>query len=155
MTPVDPTSFESTESQLQARFASDRELRLRVVASNYGRNFGWYVECDGQRVATLADPQWDDMFWTSYAYAPVADATSGRCDLDSLEFWLRDDLIFRSREFDLVVPYILAAGAGPQSGRISMRGLYFSPRISFVDRVLLWWRRRRWQTAKGRYNAAL
>jgi hypothetical protein len=155
MTPVDPTSFESIESQLKARFASDRELRLRVVASNYGRDFGWYVECDGQQVATLTDPQWADMFWTSYAYAPVAGATAGRHDLDSLGFWLRDDLIFRSREFDLVVPGAFAALGGPQSGRISMRGLYFSPRISFVDRMLLWWRRRRWQSAKGRNNAGL
>ena len=111
--------------------------------ANYGRDFEWFVESDGQRVAMLADPQWDDMFWTSYAYAPVADATADCDDLDSPGFWLRDDLIFRSREFDLVVPGAFAALGGPQSGRISMRGLYFSPTLTFWDRVVLWWRGRK------------
>ena len=133
---------DSAHKQQQARFAADRELRIRVAASNYGRDSGWHVESDGQPVATLSDPQWDDMFWVSYAYSPTNDvAAAVRPQLDSTEFWLRDDLIYRSREFDMVAPFAFAAGAGPQTGRISIRGLYFSPVLTLYDRLLLWWRR--------------
>lgn len=128
---------ETMHKQQQARFESYRALRFQVVASNYGRKFGWYVESEGCRLATLTDPQWDDMFWVSYAYSAASDAATSGSELDSKELWLRDDLIYRSRHFDMVAPFVLAAGAEPLAGRISMRGLYLSPPLTLLDRFLL------------------
>lgn len=37
--------------------------RLRIIETNYGRDCGWYVEVNGQKIARLVDPKWEDMFW--------------------------------------------------------------------------------------------
>lgn len=42
-----------------------------LIATNYGRAAGWYVELDGERVGTLTDYRWADMFWDSYAVGAI------------------------------------------------------------------------------------
>ena len=114
--------------------------RQKILESNYGRNLGWYVEVERQRLAVLTDVQWVDMFWDSYRLEPLTN------DLEMLysdQFWDRCDRIpFRSREFEEVAPNAFPCGkAGTllrQTGRISMRGLYLPVPCFPWDNVLLW-----------------
>lgn len=140
---TDPFS-DSIAAEQQARLAADRELRLRVAEGVHCRT-GWQVEMETDRrpLVFLTDPQWDDMFWVSYAYTAASDMPAERAALDTTEFWTRDDLLYRSRDIDLIAPYAFAALGGPSSGRISIRGLYLVPKLSRYERFLLWLRRRK------------
>lgn len=129
------------DMEQQRHFATDRGLRLQVVRSNWGRDLGWFVELQGQRVALLTDPQWADMFWVSYLITPLTDDPGVRALLEKPEFWWSEDVRFRSRGIDFVAPFAFGAGAGPSSGRIAMRGLYFVPRLTWFDRVILFYER--------------
>lgn len=36
---------------------SERTRRLRIFETDYGRDGGWIVECDGEEAALLVDPR--------------------------------------------------------------------------------------------------
>ena len=117
----------SITAEQQARFAADRELRFRIAEGAHCLT-GWQVEIETEQrpLAMLTDPQWDDMFWVSYAYTAASDIPAERAALETTEFWTRDDLLYRSRDLNLVAPFAFAALRGPSSGRISIRGLYLT-----------------------------
>jgi len=134
----------ATAIEQQARFAADRELRFRIAEGAHCRT-GWQVEIETERrpLALLTDPQWADMFWISYAYTAASDIPAERAALDTTEFWTRYDLLYRSRDIDLVAPFAFAGLRGPGAGRISIRGLYLAPEFTRYERFLLWLRRRK------------
>jgi hypothetical protein len=115
-------------------------LRLQILESNYGRDDGWYVEEEGERVAVLSEPEYHDMFWECYRIEVLTDNPVIRqAALTSLSFWQDRSLVFRSRRFGLVAEYAVA-GHMPMPGRIIMRGLYLPVRIEPAPRVP-WWRK--------------
>ncbi len=129
--------------------------KLRIVESNYGRDFGWYVERDGRRLAALTEPWWEDQFWFSYRVEPLTDDPATLEELRSDGFWQRfDRLVFRSREFGTAIPYAFPGGIPGQtvreSGRVSMRGLYVPVRCYPWDSLLLWLWRRVKKAGRGR-----
>lgn len=121
---------------------TDRERRLQIFATNYGRDAGWYVEENGRRIAQLVDAHFEDMFWDSYSIEPLVDSAEERLDLlTSSRRWLECGFAYRSRRFNMVAELAFPGGHGPKSGRILMRGLCLqigSP--SLVERFQLWWR---------------
>src|SRR5579883_2453895 len=105
----------------------DLETRLRIIASKYGREYGWYVEHDGRRVAVLTEPRWADLFWVSYTITPAVDDLQTAEMLDTYEFWTDGDLVYRNREFpnqSIRAQAILRAGGG----EVTLRGLYLTIR---------------------------
>ncbi|MGL4420271.1 MAG: hypothetical protein ACRCZF_06380, partial [Gemmataceae bacterium] len=48
------------------------DQRLRIWESNYGRDAGWVIERQGEVIAVLTDPRFEDMFWDSYRMDVVA-----------------------------------------------------------------------------------
>jgi hypothetical protein len=116
--------------------------RLRILESNYGRDFGWYVEAEGRRVAALTDCRWEDMFWDSYRLEPLTTDPA----LFSDDFWDRCDiLVFCNREFGGVAPNafpsLRAGSAARETGRVHMRGLYLVVPCYPWDCLFLWARR--------------
>ncbi len=105
----------------------ERERERQIIASDYGRAGGWYVEHNGRRIALLSDPRYEDMFWVSYAIEPLTeDEEERRRLLESEEFWLTK-FVYRSRQFDEVAGNAFPAlkpFAGP--GRVTMRALYLT-----------------------------
>jgi hypothetical protein len=70
-----------------------RRWRLRVLQTNYGREAGWYVTKDGQQVALLTNPRFEEMFWDSYAVEPLAEeATERQRILSDRDWWLQPGL---------------------------------------------------------------
>jgi hypothetical protein len=116
--------------------------RLRILASDYGRDYGWYVETEGRRIAVLTDVQWEDMFWHSYRLEVLTTNLGEVENLYSDDFWRpRQALLFRSREFREVAPFAFAGGRPGsmlrESGRILVRGLYLAVPSYPFERLLL------------------
>jgi hypothetical protein len=116
----------AVNEEQQRQMASDRELRLRIEASNSGRSGGWFVEFKGERIAELTEPKWDDMFWVLYRITPLTEDPAIRALLETPDFWWSDDVVCRSREFGFIAPFAFGSGRGPSDGWISMRGLYLN-----------------------------
>jgi hypothetical protein len=125
--------------------AAEREERLKVFEANYGRDFGWFVERDGRKLAALTDPRFEDMFWVSYAVEPLGETPGERDAVFTKDFWEPPGLTFRNRVTSEVIPSAFHAGSGPTRDRprVIMRGLYTSMEPTAFERVLLWFRRRR------------
>jgi hypothetical protein len=109
---------------------SERERRLRIFETNYGRDAGWFVEDHGRRIAQLTDPRITEMFWVSYRIEPLIDDPIEREELlNSPERWDACEFVYRSREFGQVAEYAFpAARPFPESGRVLIRGLYLGIR---------------------------
>jgi hypothetical protein len=132
------------------RAARDRlTRRLRVIESNYGREYGRYVEHNGRQIAALTDPEWVDQFWFRYRVVPLT------ADPADLEF-LRSDAcwnasggaVFRNREFGDVAPSAFgqmnAVEVLRETGAVAMRYLNLeATEYPCWDWFLLWLRRRR------------
>jgi len=90
-------------------------------------NFEWLVEIDGRPAALLSDPQWAEMFWTSYRMTPLTDAPETLAQLQDVEFWRACEtrgVKFRSRATSLVAEYAFPGwDPFPEPGRIVMRGI--------------------------------
>ena len=44
----------------------------QLVHSDYGRDFGWFVEYENRVVGELDDRRWGDMFWDTYRITPAS-----------------------------------------------------------------------------------
>ncbi len=125
--------------------AAERAERLKVFEANYGRDFGWFVEKGGLRVAALTEPRFEDMFWYSYIVEPLAENSAEAEAIFTEDFWAEPGLTFRNRVTGEVVSSAFRGGGIPTkvSPRIMMRGLYTSMEPTAFERVLLWLRRRK------------
>jgi hypothetical protein len=122
---------------------TDRERRLRIFETNYGREAGWYVEHHGRRIALLTAPRFEEMFWDSYRIEPLTEAPEEDAQLlTSTERWLNCEFVFRNREFGETVEGAFPAGQPfCEDHRVMMRGLYIGiGRPSVWERLLLWCR---------------
>jgi hypothetical protein len=125
---------------------AERERRLQIIETNYGRDAGWFVEHHGRRVAQLTEPLFDEMFWDSYTIEPLTDDPAEREELiHSSDLWLDCEFVCRSRRFGTVATNPFPAGQPfPEPGRVVMRALYLSiDGPSLWERLLLWLRVRR------------
>jgi hypothetical protein len=124
--------------------AATREERLKIFEANWGRDFGWFVELGGCRLAALTDPRFEDMFWDSYAVARLAESEQEREAIYTKAFWDQPGLVFRNRVTGEVTSHAFRGGQTPtrHCSRITMRGLYSSLQPTILERVLLWFRRR-------------
>lgn len=112
----------------RSKFSSlspEEERKRQIIESDYGRTGGWYVEYNGRRIAVLSDPQYQDMFWVSYAIEPLTDDDEERRQLlESEQFWLTK-FVYRSKQFGEIAENAIPAGTPfIRPGRINMRGLY-------------------------------
>ncbi|HUR53662.1 MAG TPA: hypothetical protein VMZ71_06005 [Gemmataceae bacterium] len=104
----------------------------------------WLVERDGRAVATLTDPRYEDMFWTSYRIEPLAHDPAEQATILSDEFW-HVEFLARTRYRNQAGGWYgkgwwAAVGTVVlKDGRIIMRGLYrpeYGSRL--LSRFLTW-----------------
>jgi hypothetical protein len=109
------------------------------------------VEVEGQTVAWLVDPQWEEMFWASYRVVPVSADESWRAKVQTEEFWRNTDPVIRFRDTGWINPHTFPGGLFRRDERgrlrVNMRSLHLPrARQSLCDRwVLRQWRKRRQQ----------
>ncbi|MBN9517431.1 hypothetical protein J0H58_02760 [bacterium] len=116
--------------------------RLRVLVTDYGRSEGWTVEHEGQPVAVLTDPRYEDMFWVSYRAEAVSDDPVVRQAVQTSDFWIGSALCWKSRALGRVAPLAFSAGLN-DAGRVVMRALYLPVWFDNpLDDVAVWvWKR--------------
>ncbi len=124
------------------------DQRLRIWETNCGRDAGWVIERQGETIALLTDPRFEDTFWDSYRMEIVTATADLRQRMQTVEFWSlaeSEGLVWRSREFGEVANGAFPAlSPFPEPGRLSMRELYLPIAAPlWWDRLVLWWRRRR------------
>ncbi|QEL14444.1 hypothetical protein [Limnoglobus roseus] len=120
-------------------FSDDVETRLRIVESNYGREYGWYVERDGRRLAALTEPISSDMFWVRYRVEPVSSSADVINALFEDDYWCSPKYVFRNQQF----PHHVIEGMGPVDSdrrHVMMRFLYIVPPFGRWERVRYFWR---------------
>lgn len=104
----------------------DPDARLRET--DHGRSEGWDVSLDGEVVALLDEPAYEEMFWVSYRIVPCTHDPELAARLLSDEYWSRhfQDLCFRSRALGLAASHAFPAREFVAPGRVNMRGLYLT-----------------------------
>ena len=127
-------------------FSKVYQRKLEIWETNFGRECGWNLERDGEVVAILTEPRWEEMFWDSYRIEIVTNDAKLRERLLSKEFWdhaENERLIWRNAEFGTVAEGAFPAGTPfPEPGRLTMRGLNVLLRgPSVFDRIVLWVRK--------------
>ncbi len=65
----------------------DYDRRLRIWETNYGRDCGWQIERNGDVIAILSEPRYEEMFWESYQMEIVTEDLELRGRLLTTEFW--------------------------------------------------------------------
>src|SRR5262245_50642085 len=120
--------------------------RLRIWETDYGRMPGWLVERDGQPIAQLTEPRFEEMFWDSYRLDILTDDSELRRRMLTEKFWNNAEserLVWRSRAYGELAPSAFpASNPFPEPGRLTMRGLYLPIRPpKLFDRFVLWIRR--------------
>jgi hypothetical protein len=109
---------------------------LEVYRSDFGRNFGWWVELDGKRLTALVDAVWlsDDQFWHLYRIVPLTSDPQDVAAISSEAFWFRPGVMFINQRYGTRVT---DAVAGPVWGRdgvylIMMRHLFVPVRFPLL-----------------------
>lgn len=125
---------------------SERQRRLRIFETKYGREGGWWLDCGNRHVAELTEPRWLEDSWHSYKFTILTEDPEEVEKLRRKEFWDKEIFrryVLRSREFGDVADGAFTASGGPflSDGRIVLRGDYLSIEPTSWERVILWWRR--------------
>jgi hypothetical protein len=108
-----------------------------IYCSDFGREYGWFVECQGKRVAELVDAVWDvdSQFWHDYRMVPLTKDPQELAELNSHDFWYRGGLIYENRKYGIRVTHVLA-GLLPDEddGKtvVHIRGLYLPVRFPLL-----------------------
>ena len=131
--------------------------RLRILDSDRGRNYGWYVELDGRPIAILADPESvpNNESWHVYTVVPTtADAEEIKA-LATDEFWYGDNL--QQKRLSYVNREVGSRSTDGWAGglhaledgtiKAGMRSLYVPVPLPWEE-ILLWlrdlWRGKNW-----------
>jgi hypothetical protein len=110
----------------------DAKTRRRLLReSNFGRDFGWWVEWNGRAVARLDDPVWDSnsQFWFHYRLTLTTTDPAERAALLDKKFWDAhiSEITFRSiRLGEVAVGAFTSERVFDENGRVWTRGLHLS-----------------------------
>lgn len=110
--------------------------RIAIANANYGRDYGWHVlsECD-EPLATLTDPQYAEMFWTSYLVTPL----DGHIATQTKAFWYPDCHRIRNIRYPAFVVNTFGH-FDPKTNRATIRFDYLNVEFNWTDflRSPLW-----------------
>lgn len=114
---------------------------LDIYRSDFGREYGWFVEWQGKRVAELIDPVWDwqSQFWHDYVLVPLTDEPAELAELYSPEFWHRGSLIYEHRKYGNRVTLVLAnlwSNRSDGKKTVSIRSLYLPVRFPTLCKMV-------------------
>lgn len=107
----------------------------KLAQSDYGREFGWYIEHEGDIIGELSDPIWEGMFWDSYKL--TASSSVGERVLLDPSMWNECRFRYRNMVLGEYAANAYPGGTTVESlaiRRIAMRALYLRPR-GVVERL--------------------
>lgn len=120
--------FKFVEKQ-KAR-AKRKKERAELEQSNWGIDFGWFIEYQGNIVGELIHGQFEDMFWYRYELIAYDQQVETLFDFDN---WINDQFRLKNKHYPQYVEHWIAGGDQvlQEQNRyfISMRGL----QVSFIQ----------------------
>lgn len=125
--------------------ANSREARLLYFESSTN---DWYLELEGQRLAVLRDPEWAEMFWSSFRADLLEETPEVAYTAFSLRDWDACRYTLRHVDSGVTAPFALIAGFNVDEfkgdriyapvGRITLRGVYPDPpQPTLLEHLLL------------------
>lgn len=110
-----------------SKYRKIKDLNKELKDSNYGREYGWWIELNGKVLGELVKVKQEDMFWDSYEIKSIKPEHVKQ--LFDSDLWDNHKFIFRNKKFNKYAKSPFPAGLGKhinlgQGNRISMRGLY-------------------------------
>jgi hypothetical protein len=111
--------------------------RTKLLAeSNYGRDFGWYIEYEGAVIGELDECKWCDMFWDRYCVTPSSGV--GETLIRNDDLWNECRFHFRNRRLDEYPLNAFCGGTPPfvDDGKITMRALYLLPENKSQEKAM-------------------
>ncbi len=81
-------------SKYLKKYKDKKELKR----SNFGRDYGWYIEYEGKTVGELIDCKFTDMFWCSYTIIPISNKWEHL--LFDEKLWENCKFKFRNRKYN-------------------------------------------------------
>lgn len=121
---------------MNAEKARGLEDKLKLISSNFGRLDGWHVEHNGNAVAELVDPIWQDMFWERYTLIPVEGHGNIHPDALEKQNWEECRFAFRNRVVPSIVVHDAFGTFYLQTREVALRALHFEPLLSPFERLL-------------------
>ena len=100
------------------------KAKKKLKKSNWGRDYGWFIEFEGKKIGELVDAEFEDMFW--YKYKIISYDGFEKILLNSKN-WKESKFQFRNKHYN---QYAKNAFSSPMLRKekdkyvISMRGLY-------------------------------
>ena len=112
---------------------------MNLKKSNYGRDYGWFIELDNEVIGELIDCQFIEMFWDSYLVK--ATSIGSQKILLNPKYWEECKFKFRNKETN---DYVESFGGvdsttdfcSGKSKRISMRSLYLKRKTNFFTKII-------------------
>ena len=124
-------------------FTEAYRKKLAIWETDWGRDSGWFIELDGETLARLTEPRWEEMFWVSYRMEIMTDDSGIREQLKTEQFWTEqfwdyaedERPVWRNIRFGDVAEGVFPAGTPfPEPGRLTVRCLYLPLREpSIID----------------------
>lgn len=103
-----------------------QQIKAELSASNWGRDYGWYIEYQGEVIGELVNATSEDMFWERYTI--ISNNKAAEDILFNQQIWMEGSLKFRNKHY----PIYTSAFAGGDSIKeietrtVVMRGLYIA-----------------------------
>ncbi len=95
-----------------------------LETSNWGRNYGWFIEFEGEKVGELIHPIWEDQFWFRYEIVTY----EGKADLlHNMESWIACKFKYLNKHYLQYAPDGFSNGIIIEEGErktISFRALH-------------------------------
>jgi len=110
-------------SKYLKRYKDKKELKK----SNFGRDYGWYIEYKGNIVGELVDCKFTDTFWCSYKVVPINDEFKNIVFNEDL--WQNSEFKFKSKQYDKYAENAFSGftlGSLTVTESVGMRMLYFT-----------------------------
>jgi len=65
--------FARVKKSIKDIFSNDKKTpKSELEKSNWGRDFGWFIEFEGEKIGELVDAEFYDMFWVKYKIVPYS-----------------------------------------------------------------------------------
>ncbi len=121
----------------------EKKMRIQLFETDYGHEYGWFVERNGERIATLSHPRYFDMFWRLFTVEPIIQDTEKKRLLSTDEFWGDRFLLYRNCNLNIVTRnFIVRWNSDLPEGTVILRGYPIDdPEPTLREKLLLFFRR--------------
>ena len=107
------------------KYLEKHKDKKELKKSNFGRNYGWYIEYNGETIGELIDWKSIDIFWCSYKIVPIND--NWKNIIFNEKLWQNCEFKFKNKKYNKYAENAFsgfAPGSLAKNQTVGMRMLY-------------------------------